>query len=75
MAAKLNNNAIFPPIFSAVNQEYITGVHEEYVVRGNNALLKCSVPSFVADLISVVSWHDTHKNSYTLNPSNFGKIY
>lgn len=28
------------------------------MIRGNSAVLKCSIPSFVADFVAVVSWHD-----------------
>lgn len=31
---------------------------KEYVMRGNSAILKCSIPSFVADFVHVVSWLD-----------------
>lgn len=30
----------------------------EYVMRGNAAILKCSIPSFVADFVHVVAWVD-----------------
>lgn len=30
---------------------------KEYVILGNDALMKCSVPSFVADNVDVTSWH------------------
>lgn len=30
----------------------------EYVMRGNSAILKCTIPSFVADFVNVVSWID-----------------
>lgn len=29
---------------------------EEYVLRGNPAVLKCHVPSFVAEFVSVETW-------------------
>ena len=28
----------------------------EYVIRGNTALLKCTIPSFVADFVDVDAW-------------------
>lgn len=31
---------------------------KEYVIRGNAAVLKCSIPSFVADFVRVESWID-----------------
>jgi hypothetical protein len=30
----------------------------EYVIKGNAAILKCSIPSFVADFVQVISWID-----------------
>lgn len=30
----------------------------EYVMRGNAAILKCSIPSFVADFVYVTAWVD-----------------
>lgn len=29
---------------------------EEYVLRGNAAILKCQIPSFVSEYVSVNSW-------------------
>lgn len=29
---------------------------EEYVLRGNSAILKCHIPSFVSEYVNVVSW-------------------
>lgn len=34
----------------------------EYVIKGNAAILKCSIPSFVADFVSVISWVDDTGN-------------
>ena len=42
--------------------------HNEYVVVGNDVLLKCNIPSFVADFVSVVAWVDSESTSYY--PSN-----
>lgn len=30
----------------------------EYVIKGNSAILKCSIPSFVSDFVKVESWID-----------------
>ena len=30
----------------------------EYVMRGNAAIMKCSIPSFVADYVQVIAWVD-----------------
>ena len=36
----------------------------EYVMRGNSAILKCSIPSFVADFVYVTAWIDDEGNEY-----------
>nr|XP_024214189.1 Down syndrome cell adhesion molecule-like protein Dscam2 isoform X38 [Halyomorpha halys] len=41
---------------AVVNQPYDGRVIDEYILRGNSAVLKCLVPSFVADFIEVVGW-------------------
>lgn len=40
----------------------------EYVIRGNTAVLKCNIPSFVADFVRVEAWVSTDKAEYL--PSN-----
>ena len=42
--------------FSAVIQRYEVDVVKEYVIVGNDGVLKCKMASFVADYLSVVSW-------------------
>lgn len=42
--------------FIAVLQAYEARVNDEFVLRGNTAILKCIVPSFVADFINVMAW-------------------
>lgn len=34
----------------------------EYVMRGNAAIMKCSIPSFVADYVQVIAWIDEEGN-------------
>ena len=55
---------------SVVTQEYVTDTHNVYVIRGNSALVKCEIPSFVADLVSVLSWLDNAGNKYFGNQNN-----
>ena len=40
---------------------------KEYVIIGNDALMKCSIPSFVADMVRVISWHDNQGNHIGAN--------
>ena len=37
---------------------------------GNDAIFKCSVPSFVSDFVSVQAWVDNEANSYEFNIHN-----
>lgn len=47
-----------PRVLSVVNQFYEAEILTEYVIRGNAAVLKCSIPSFVADFVKVEAWID-----------------
>ena len=51
-------------------QTYNTDAHKVHVILGNSALVKCDIPSFVADFVSVVSWLDNDGMEYF--PSNLG---
>ena len=37
-------------------QTYETDVIKEFVIKDNDALIKCSIPSFVTDFVAVLSW-------------------
>ncbi|XP_037298235.1 Down syndrome cell adhesion molecule-like protein Dscam2 [Manduca sexta] len=39
-----------------VSQSYAVNLMEEYVLRGNSAILKCHIPSFVSEYVFVTSW-------------------
>ena len=56
------------PHFSVVGQTYTTQLLDEYVIIGNDALFKCTIPSYVTDFVSVVSWVDSEGE--TIMPSN-----
>lgn len=47
-----------------VHQSYKTSVGEEYVIRGNAALIKCNIPSFVADFVRITSWETDTKEKF-----------
>lgn len=49
---------------SVVTQNYVVEVNNEHVIRGNSAVIKCSIPSFVADFVTVLSWNDNTENEY-----------
>lgn len=34
----------------------MTEAENEYVIKGNSAIMKCKIPSFVADFVYVEAW-------------------
>lgn len=68
----LSSNLIpfFP--FPVVNQFYQTDGENEYVIRGNSAILKCKVPSFIADFVFVEAWIDSDGNEYHYDAQELG---
>ncbi|XP_031786534.1 Down syndrome cell adhesion molecule-like protein Dscam2 isoform X10 [Nasonia vitripennis] len=52
---------------AVVAQYYDTDVNKEYAIRGNSAVLKCVVPSFVADFVTVLSWHTDQGEKFVRN--------
>ncbi|XP_073989889.1 Down syndrome cell adhesion molecule 1 isoform X41 [Rhodnius prolixus] len=55
---------------AVVNQEYVTEAENEYVIRGNSAVMKCKIPSFVADFVQVVSWISSTGTEFSIQSSN-----
>ena len=51
-------------------QGYQTEISNEHIIMGNDALFKCSVPSFVSDFVSVHAWVDNEANSYEFDIIN-----
>lgn len=49
---------------SVVHQSYEAEADNEYVIRGNSVIMKCEIPSFVADFVSVTHWVDSTGKSY-----------
>ncbi|KAL3194739.1 hypothetical protein MRX96_045945 [Rhipicephalus microplus] len=41
---------------AAVNQEFDVQVYDEFVIKGNTGVLRCQIPSFVKEYVSVTSW-------------------
>ena len=57
-----------------VTQDYETSSERAYVIIGNTALVKCEIPSFAADFVSVENWRDNKNNEYFSSISNnYGK--
>ena len=54
-------------MFSVALNSYRVVVDEEQVMLGNDILLKCDIPSFEADFISVVGWVDSEGQSNVLD--------
>ncbi|XP_061517376.1 cell adhesion molecule Dscam2 isoform X47 [Anopheles gambiae] len=54
---------------AVVNQYYEAEVVSEYVIKGNTAVLKCNIPSFVTDFVKVESWIGSDGSLY--NASSF----
>ena len=54
-------------IYIVVVQTYETDVAKEYVIRGNDALMKCSIPSFVADVVQIIAWLDSDEQTVHLH--------
>ena len=48
---------------------------ETYVILGNDALLKCQVPSFVSDLVDVFSWIMDDRSFLPNGGSSFGDFF
>lgn len=62
-------------MFLVVNQFYEAEIMTEYVIKGNAAVLKCTIPSFVADFVHVESWIDEESKIYQSNSAednNYG---
>lgn len=62
-------NRIVPK--SVVNQPYGADILQEYIIKGNSAVLKCAIPSFVADFVYVEAWID-EEGTELLPSDNYG---
>jgi hypothetical protein len=74
---KISPKKFFKPL-TVVNQFYDAEITKEYVMRGNAAILKCLIPSFVSDFVQVVAWVDEDGREYIsesdFNGGKFGFI-
>ncbi|XP_026814896.1 Down syndrome cell adhesion molecule-like protein Dscam2 isoform X47 [Rhopalosiphum maidis] len=55
---------------AVVNQLYTVNVMDESILRGNTAILKCHIPSFVADYVFVSSWTSDDGDEYSINANH-----
>ena len=60
--------------FSVSSQRYEIDILRESVIVGNDAIFKCSIPSFVSDFVSVDSWVDSEANNFGYSPMSFGNF-
>lgn len=58
-------------LFLAVNQYYEAQVYDLFVIKGNAAVFKCHIPSFVSDHVEIIAWRDTAGGEYAY-PSDYG---
>lgn len=56
-------------LFSVVDQYYEAQVYDVFVIKGNSAIFKCNIPSFVADHVEITEWTDTNGGSYFIENS------
>jgi hypothetical protein len=61
-----------PKSSSVATQEYVTETHNVYVILGNSALLKCQIPIFVSDFVTVESWSDDKGNQFLADIKDYG---
>lgn len=57
-----------------VGHFYESQVYDEYVIKGNSALLKCNIPSFVSDFVDIIEWTDSNGSHYLLHKNYDGTI-
>ena len=51
-------------------QDYQTDPRTIYAIVGNFALMKCDIPSFLADFVTIHSWTDGTGNEYFRDVEN-----
>jgi len=52
-----------------VSQSYNTYGDQIDIIRGNAAIIKCRIPSFVADFLDIISWVDNLGTTYSAENS------
>lgn len=60
---------LFVPV---VSQSYSVNVMDEHVLRGNTGILKCHIPSFVADFVFISAWIENEQTEIYAEQSGFG---
>ena len=57
-----------------VSQEYGTDARQERVIAGNAAIIKCDIPSFIADFVTVTGWLEESQDIEYFPSGNFGTM-
>lgn len=70
----LISETIYFEYILVVIQSYEAEADNEYVIRGNSAIMKCEIPSYVADFVSVDLWIDSNGGSYHPNNEQAGIV-
>lgn len=52
-------------LVAVVPQSYSVNVMDEHILRGNAAIIKCHIPSFVIDFVYVSAWILDENNDIT----------
>ena len=55
------------------SQRFEIDILRESVIVGNDAIFKCSIPSFVSDFVFVETWIDSEANILGSSSLEFGK--
>lgn len=53
-----------------MKQYFEVQVYDVFVMRGNTAIFKCQIPSFVSDHVDLMEWISTENDTY-----KFGNDY
>ena len=57
-----------------MSQEYETDSRKEHVIAGNSAIIKCDIPSFIADFVTVTGWLEESQDIEYFPSHNFGTM-
>lgn len=57
---------------AVVRQNYAAEVYDEFVISGNTAVMRCQVPGFVTDYVTVTSWIEEPTGNVIKSPSSPG---
>lgn len=50
-------------------------IDNEYIMKGNAAIMKCLIPSFVSDFVTVTGWIDEDGNELVSSDKNIESKY